>query len=743
MGGWDEGGMMKERNTLAVVVGILGIVTWTGCATGRDYEGTMRTESKGIVSRYRMEWEKPPVRTPYGGSVDAPLLGNGDVGVTFAGPPEKQTFYISKNDFWKLVTYDEEASPKVFGTLTVSVPALKGAGYKVEQDLYHPAAEASFTQDQAGLKMRCWLAATDNVLVIELSAEGREYEVELSLKAEPDKMAETGGGNDGEVWWAVKKYVAKMDIPTEAACAMKVDGAKGVKFAARPGKAVTIKVAMQSLFNRKDCLAVAKREAEQASVKTLWEAHVAWWENYWAKSFVEIGDPVIERHYYRSNYTMGAASRDPEFPPGLFGTWVTTNDPMWCGDYHMNYNFNAPFYGLYSSNHIGQAVPFDAPILANIEKGQWFAREVTHCRGVLFPVMLGPKGIHPLLYSDQRTGDAWEKGGWFGGQRSNAAYQVVNMTMRWRHTYDPDYARKVYPFVREVVFFWEDYLKFQDGRYVIEKDAVHEGSGENFNSIVSLALVRNAVDTALEMSEALKVDQERREKWNHILKHLSGYATQVRDGKTVFRYTERGTPWWDSNTLGIQHIFPAGQIGLESDPEALRISHNMIEVMNRWIDFNGMNSFYAAAVRVGYDPKIILDKMRFMIENHTYSNGFIKGNPHGIENCSIAPCAINEMLCMGHQKALRVFGVWPKDRDARFGNLRAEGAFLVSSELKGGRVRYVWIVSERGRDCTMVNPWPERKARVERNGRKGETVRGERFVLKTTAGEVLMLRAAE
>jgi hypothetical protein len=43
----------------------------------------------------------------------------------------------------------------------------------------------------------------------------------------------------------------------------------------------------------------------------------------------------------------------------------------------------------------------------------------------------------------------------------------------------------------------------------------------------------------------------------------------------------------------------------------------------------------------------------------------------------------------------------------------------------------------------MVNPWPERGVRVERNGGKGETVRGKRFVLKTTAGEVLMLRAAE
>ncbi len=76
---------------------------------------------------------------------------------------------------------------------------------------------------------------------------------------------------------------------------------------------------------------------------------------------------------------------------------------------------------------------------------------------------------------------------------------------------------------------------------MIHKDAVHEGSGEDVNSIVSLALVRNAFELALEFSDALKVDAKRRGKWKHIVKHLSGFATQEKDGVTVFRYTEKGT----------------------------------------------------------------------------------------------------------------------------------------------------------------------------------------------------------
>jgi len=120
-------------------------------------------------------------------------------------------------------------------------------------------------------------------------------------------------------------------------------------------------------------------------------------------------------------------------------------------------------------------------------------------------------------------------------------------------------------------------------------------------------------------------------------------------------------------------------------------------------------------------------------------NGFIKGNPHGIENCSIVPNTINEMLCMSHRQVLRVFQGWPKKKDARFWTLRAEGAFLVSSALKGGQVRFARIHSEKGRDCTVVNPWPSKAVDVYRDGKKVDTLKGDRLTLKIPAGDTVLL----
>jgi hypothetical protein len=63
---------------------------------------------------------------------------------------------------------------------------------------------------------------------------------------------------------------------------------------------------------------------------------------------------------------MGSGSRDPEFPQGLFGVWTTDDDPRWAGDCHLNYNYQAQFYGLYSSNHdfpIGPGKRANTPVV--------------------------------------------------------------------------------------------------------------------------------------------------------------------------------------------------------------------------------------------------------------------------------------------------------------------------------------------------------------------------------------------
>jgi len=718
-------------------------IGWGDTASSASRSRGVEDEARRIVSRHKAVFTQPPRRIPSRVQTDAPLLGNGDMGVALGGPPEAQRLWLAKNDFWRLNSRSRTSSPRVFGGLNVSLPELKGASYRVEQSLLDAVTRAVFTKGDLTVKLRAWVAATKNVLVVELSAHGRAVPAEIQLQVAEGGGSETAEGADAGVHWVSRKFVRDVEVPSGAAAAMKVLGAEGLSLTFRPGKPVTVAVAMASVFKHKEYVDAARKLAaglDEAAVEALRQAHAKWWRDFWGRSFVEIGDKALEQRYYLSHYVLASCSRDPEFPPGLFGTWVTTDSPGWAGDYHLNYNHMAPFYGLYSSNHIEQADPYHAPILDYMAKAKAYAKAELKCRGVYYPVGIGPKGIETTKWGTyDRKGDS--SPGLFCGQKSNAGYCLVNIAMRWRHTCDPSYARKLYPFVREVAAFWEDYLTWDDagGRYVIENDAVHENTFGDFNPVVSLAFVRLAMETALEMSGELGLDRARHEKWRHIHKHISGFATQEKGGKTVFRYTERGTAWWRNNTLGIQHIYPGGAIGLESAPKLLEISRNTIDVMGRWVDNNGSNSFFPAAVRVGYDPRIILEKLHEYVTRHGQPNGFAARNPHGIENCSTVPNTINMMLCTGHQGVLRVFGVWPRDRDARFGTIRAEGAFLVSGQLARGHARYVRILSERGRACVLVDPWPGQAVVLYRNGKQGEVLRGKRLRFPTAVGEEILL----
>jgi hypothetical protein len=98
------------------------------------------------------------------------------------------------------------------------------------------------------------------------------------------------------------------------------------------------------------------------------------------------------------------------------------------------------------------------------------------------------------------------------------------------------------------------------------------------------------------------------------------------------------------------------------------------------------------------------------------------------------------MLLQSHEGVIRFFPCWPKNLDARFGSLRAVGAFLVSGELKNGIVQNVKIVSEKGKPLTIVNPWKAGKIQVYRNEKKAEIQEGARFSLKTSVNERIQLK---
>jgi alpha-L-fucosidase 2 len=571
------------------------------------------------------------------------------------------------------------------------------------------------------------------------SQRGLELYVDGALTAGTGRLA----GGTVEEATATSWFTRRADAMTgsrEVAMVTRVLGANvraagtdGLQFTLKPGESATMVSVVRSDLDDKEFLASARKRAAQltlSEVDAISSRHLAWWSKFWQKSFIEIPDKQIERHWYAGLYVMASCSREGKVAPGLWGNWITTDRPAWHGDFHLNYNFQAPYYPVYSSNHAELSLPFYQAIWQSVPNGRSMAAR-HGWKGVHFPVSIGPWGLSP----ENPDGD-W-------GQRSDAAFAALNFIWYYQYTQDADFLRTTaYPYLLEVAAFWEDYLKFENGRYVIYRDSIHEGSGPDMNPLLSLGLLRTLFRNLASMSEDLNVDEQRRPRWRHICEHLSEYPLQERNGKTVFRYSEKGMAWCGSNTLGIHHIFPAGAIGLDSDPRLLETCRNTIDAMARWHDGNGFSSWYTACVRVGYDPKTILARLRAECDRQSYPNLVLQYGGGGIENVA-GFLAINEMLLQSHEGVIRLFPVWPKDLDARFGGLRAVGAFLMGAEMKDGVIRGVTIRSEKERDCTVQNPWPGRSIRLVRNTKPAEIASGSRITFKTTAGEAIELLPEE
>jgi hypothetical protein len=62
-------------------------------------------------------------------------------------------------------------------------------------------------------------------------------------------------------------------------------------------------------------------------------------------------------------------------------------------------------------------------------------------------------------------------------------------------------------------------------------------------------------------------------------------------------------------------------------------------------------------------------------------------------------------LILGNGDIIRIFPAWPKNKNAGFTNLRAQGGFLVSAEQVDGKVAKLEITATVGGKLRLLSPW--------------------------------------
>ena len=329
------------------------------------------------------------------------------------------------------------------------------------------------------------------------------------------------------------------------------------------------------------------------------------------------------------------------------------------------------------------------------------------CRGILFPV--GALGIG-VFYN------------YYWKQTVDAPFCIPLFSWYYEYSGDVEFLRRhAYPFIRLCGDFYEDYLQKEpfEGSY---RYSITTGGHENswdLNPPSDLAFVEQTFKLLLRYSKVLNVDRDRRKLWTDIVTHLPKYKVimpekQPNRGLPVYAKNEAG--WdWPAHAIQLHALYPCEVLNLRSDSAALQIARNTLEYYQ--VDQRGftetMNelglSAFVMGARIGFDPQVLLDKMKEIIR--TANTNFLVTDGHYCTEKTTVIETINSMMLQSVDDILYLFPCWP-ERAASFTRLLAKDTFEVSANYDGKTVTELTITSRKGNLCQIMNPWPDSQLEV-------------------------------
>jgi hypothetical protein len=780
--------MRDNRRILALVSLLLVSQAW----------GAEQDEVRMILDRCVTTNTEPKLASAVSGyaTMDAfPAMGNGNLMVTLSGKPECMTFHLGKTDFWRDKCADKslkQSGNVLAGYLNLMMPEMAGATFRQSMDFHQAEVTTTLTKEQEVTLVRSLVPhESDNILVNWVEHRGTKPLVlrietcadQFAVRAEPFEVAAGLDAQNPTVTWASRKTqtppdhndfgslqfrmwavsVTKLfDVQCQTEIDTAIDYDKNdlqVKSAQlltlEPGRSLLIvtkvhstglPITMDPPDPRPEATA-ALVALTRAQVDEQVQAHRTWWNAYWRRSYVRLdSEPIIERTYYGCMYVFGCSVRIGKYPVGCNGFPVNDNVP-WGGDYHWNYNNEALFYGAYSANRVDLSEPYDRTVLEANVFGKRQAKAVG-APGTLFFMATGPGHLNEAVTL---------------GQRTHAVEASLNLITRYYMTHDLEWAKTMYPFFKDVAAYWDSDLEKNKEirpngtpRYVIVDSKPMEGAAnDTYNGITGLAFLRRFYQGMIDMTLALKAAGSDTgygdadiARWKDFLVNLAEYPMSHAYGRKVFAWSESTlNPFLTEQDWVLYPVFPSEQVGMSAAPGLLSVARNTLIVKPQyyveWL--NNPPQIFSIAARLAHYPPEIVRRCRGYFTSIGVNN--FRSGGGNVEGAGVAE-GINAMLLQSQEGFLRLFPCWHHP-DGKFVTIRAAGAFLVSAFKKNGVCQPVAILSEKGRPCSILNPWPGRTLTVDdgQGNKPAITIEqrpyGQVCTFPTEAGKTYTVTAAE
>jgi hypothetical protein len=493
-------------------------------------------------------------------------------------------------------------------------------------------------------------------------------------------------------------------------------------------------------------------EASQVSFEDLKHQTEAHWREFWSASAVNILDQELERIWYHNQYFLACCVRKHKTAPGLFGNWSYGDvGSAWHSDYHLDYNCQQVYLGVFSSNHVDMHQPY-LELIENLRPmSERFAHDSFNLPGAFFPLSAYPVPSQIVPYPVP----PW------GYQICMTPWAVQSLWWQFLYTRDEKYLARVYPTMRSATRFLAAYLtKEDDGFYHVFPSISSENWGFtvdfklNKDCILDLVLIRFVLDAMVSASGILGQDFEERQRWKEISATLAPYPKAQGPFGQVWVDISNAPPEHVYNVpITLAPVFPGEQVGLDTGQKFLDIATLTAKTM-RLEGGNDLVSQPLIRARLGVldldwfkkqteycmlPDGVSNDRVRESGGRYSLTTDFDFMMRMGLwcENFA-APVVLNECMLQSYTGTIRLFPNTVNLGPASFENLRAVGAFLVSAAYDGKYVVRFEVFSEKGAKLLFVNPWERKQVRITRlhDGRSVEAQnQGDLWSMQTDAGE--------
>ena len=488
------------------------------------------------------------------------------------------------------------------------------------------------------------------------------------------------------------------------------------------------------------------------------------WKEYWNKSGVKLSDQFLERMWYHNLYFLNCATKKEATPPGLFANWSYNNiGTAWHGDYHMNYNTQQAFWATFSSNHLEKNLPYVNLVEMLVPVSKKWAKEYYELPGAYFPHSAYPVEMNMVAYPVPTWG--WEI--------AETPWTVQGLWWHYLYSGDDDFLRnRAYEPIKLAVEFLVAYMKrpeasgpqWNDDKFHIfptvppELYGLRPGFKYNYDCNVDLSLTKFIFKAFVGAAKVLNQGANEKELLadvKMILSRFPDYPTAISQkyGKVLVSVPEEHDQVVYNVPNALFTVFPGEDHGLHSDAETMKVLKNTFFNMQNE-GGNDLVFINLQAARIGmldierFKRQVNYSLMpngaasdRVMQVHGRYSDltdyGFMDEMGVWFENFGL-PVVVNECLMQSYDGTIRLFPNWPLEKDAEFHNLRAVGAFLVSVELKNGKIKMINVESEKGGLLKISLPHEQNITVISKKGTK--RMNAKEISISTDMGEIVTIQ---